>query len=200
VDTQKFSVKLLIIKEIYMQRLTRYSLRLFTFTLLSVGIFTVFGGTEYAQADSSNRDGFTERSLKGTYAIGVRNILPNAEDNQSIGGIGLLRFDGKGNLINIGTTIYTPDKNKPGAVVASSLPSVPATYTVQSNGIGVIKGFVGLPEDLDPPTIFIITRAQCGIAQELFIVLGAVGQDGGLVTLPAKRQRQGTLKCNPSDF
>jgi hypothetical protein len=147
------------------------------------------------KADSSNKDGFTAKSLEGTYAIGVRNILPNAEDNQSIGGIGLLRFDGEGKLINIDTTIYTPDKTNPGAVVASLLPSVEATYTVKPNGIGEIKGFVGLPEDLDPPTIFIITRAQSGIAQELFIVLGAVGQDGGLVTLPAKRQRQETHEC-----
>jgi hypothetical protein len=180
-----------------MQQLTRFTLKLFIFTLLSVGVFIVFGGAEYAQADKSNRDGFTVRSLEGTYAIGVRNILPNAEENQSIGGIGLLRFDGRGNLINIDTTIYTPDMSNPGAVIASSLPSVPATYTVKPNGIGVIKGFVGL--DPDPPTIFIITRAQCGIAQELFVVLGSVGQDGGLVTLPAKRQRQETRKCSYSD-
>lgn len=186
-----------------MQQLTSYSLKLFTFTLF-MGVFIVFGGAEYAQADSSNKNssnkhGFTLRSLKGTYAIGVRNILPNAEDNQSIGGIGLLHFDGKGNLINEDTTIYTPDPTNPGAVVASFLDPVEATYTVKPNGIGEIKGFVGLPEDLDPPTIFIITRAQCGIVQELFIVVGAVGVDGGLVTLPAKRQRQETLKCGFSD-
>ena len=154
--------------------------------MLSLGVFVVFGGAGYAQD-------FTLGSLKGTYAIRVCNILPSAENNQSIGGIGLLRFDGKGKFINIDTVVYTPDTSKPGAVVANTLPSVEANYTVRPNGIGEIKGFVGLPEDLTPPTLFIITRAQCGIAQELFIVLGAVGRDGGLVTLPAKRQRQEPL-------
>jgi len=175
-----------------MQRLTRYALNLFTSGLLSAGAFTVFAGASYAQATNS---GFTASSLKGTFAIGVRNILPSAKSNESTGGIGLLRFDGNGKLINIDTTIYTLDPAKPNVVVASHLPSVEATYTVKPNGIGEIKGFVGFPPDLNPPTIFIITRAQCGIAQELFIVLGAVGEDGGLVTLPAKRQNQQTLYC-----
>ena len=169
-----------------MLRLTRFSSKFFTLPLLSAGLLTAFSSAGYAQASQ----GFTLSSLRGTYAIGVRNILPNAENNQSIGGIGLLKFDGRGKFINEDTTIYTPDPARPGAVMSNSLPSVEASYTVKPNGVGVIKGFVGLPDDLDPPTMFIITRSQCGIAQELFSFLGAVGRDGGLVTLPAKRQRQ----------
>src|SRR5689334_18286297 len=106
--------------------------------------------------------------------LGSATFSPVVRTMKSTGGIGLLRFDGNGKLINIDTTIYTLDPAKPNVVVASHLPSIEATYTVKPNGTGEIRGFVGFPQDLNPPTIFIITRSQCGIAQELFIVLGAV--------------------------
>jgi hypothetical protein len=191
------------------QRLTRSSLKLFAFTLLSA---VVFGGAVYAQASGGIGPGnFTLSSLKGTYTIGVRNILPNCPSSiptcaqmvESVAAIGMLVFDGAGNLTNYDTFIYSPDPttNTIGVFPASN---VTATYTVNPDGVGVIQGleaidFLTCNPQICAPTRFIITRSECGIAQELFIILGFLGQNGGLVTLPAQRRNQ-TRNCGSSDF
>jgi len=189
------------------QRLTRYSLKLFVFTLLSA---VVFGGAVYAQATGGTGPGnFTLSSLKGTYTIGVRNILPNCPSSlptcaqmvESVAAIGMLVFDGAGNLTNFDTFIYSPipATNTIGVFPASS---VTATYTVNPDGVGVIQGleqidFITCNPQICQPTRFIITRSQCGIAQELFIILGFLGQNGGLVTLPAQRRNQAPTCPDP---
>jgi hypothetical protein len=185
------------------QSMTLYS-KFFAFTLLSALVFTVFGGAAYAQenlfeqptvsAATSTIINFTKASVKGTYAIGVRNILPNQRNNESVAAIGLLRFDGNGNFVNLDTMIYTVDTAR-ATPFAIPLPNVSGTYTIKPDGIGQLNGLVGLPPSF-PPTIFIIKRAECGIATEIFIVLGSIGEDGGLVTLPATLQQWEGKKCN----
>jgi len=130
-------------------------------------------------------EGFTKRSLHGTYAA-FSTTLGGAPIESA--GVGLVHMDGKGKFKSK-AMINVPDHDYPDERVIRTVESE-GYYKVNPDGMGY---FVGLnPREGDLNDIFVITETEKDkkrgkLANELFVIFGNTGTSGTLVAFILKR-------------
>jgi len=131
--------------------------------------------------DGSQTGGFSNASLQGAYAVWGVSDGPGG----TVAGIGVIRFDGKGNVSAV-VTFNQPDPVHEGGRVLGQREGN-GSYKVEKDGQGILEGISGSVEVKD---IFVITRSNDkGIAQELFVVFGDAGRlTGALPVFRLTRQ------------
>ena len=126
-------------------------MQVFKRRFLQVGVL-VFVTSALAQSARAAR--FSEASLKGRYSYMLNKWTVDVGINQ-VANVGVMTFDGAGNM--------TGSATKVGGGVAES-GALSGTYTVNSNGTGMIEVTSTL---FNPPTIqlgFVLNSAAAGVA------------------------------------
>ena len=137
-------------------------------------------------------DGFTAASVRGTYAL----VVVGRGGQAQFAALGLLKFDGRGNVSGSMTENRPADRYGDRTLV--TVPYL-ATYTVDANGIGATT----LPETGEQDSIFSIRQTDTAngsrVAQELSVVFQRVDvSTGSLKTATATRLPDGAEFNNDS--
>jgi len=140
-------------------------------TLYAISALMLAAPLSVSANDKDDDAGFSNASLQGAYAVWGVSDGPGG----TVAGIGVIRFDGKGNVSAV-VTFNQPDPVHEGGRVLGQREGN-GSYKVEKDGQGILEGISGSVEVKD---IFVITRSnEKGIAQELFVVFGDAGRITG---------------------